>query len=138
MPQDPEGHDDVLAHVGTDRRQFVKRLLVGSAFATPVVSSFSMSGVNSVFAQDTNVSGQDPDDDVSGSDSENTDGSDGEADGGTTDDGTTDDGTTDDGTTGNTDDGGTGNTDDGGTGNTDDGGTGNVTIDDGGTGNTIN
>ncbi|MGK2950564.1 MAG: hypothetical protein ACSLFP_18470 [Acidimicrobiales bacterium] len=125
MPQDPEGHDEVLAHVGTDRRQFVKRLIVGSAFATPVVSSFSMSGVNSVFAQDTNVSGQDPDDDVSGSDSENTDGSDGEADGGTTDDGTTDDG-------------GTGNTDDGGTGNTDDGGTGNVTIDDGGTGNTIN
>ena len=120
MSHEPEAHDDLLAQVGTDRRQFVKRLVIGSVFATPVVSSFSMSGVNSVFAQDTNVSGQGPD--VGSSDSENTDGSDGDADGGTT-----DDGTTDDGGTGNTDDGGTGNTDDGGTGNTDDGGTGNLT-----------
>ena len=126
MPHDHDAPDELLDHVGTDRRQFVKRLVIGSAFATPVVSSFSMSGVNSVFAQDTNVSGQGPD--VGSSDSENTDGSDGEADGGTT-----DDGTTDDGGLGNTDDGGLGNTDDGGTGNVDDGTTGN--IDDGTTGN---
>ncbi len=110
MANDPTGNDELLDHVGPSRRQFVKRLVVGSAFATPVVSSFSMSGVNAVFAQDTNVSGGD----VDPGNLDNTD---------------TTDGSTD-GTTGNTD-GGTGNTD-GGTGNTD-GGTGNT---DGGTGNT--
>jgi hypothetical protein len=33
-----------------DRRTFVKRVAVGTAFAVPVVTSFSMSGVNSAFA----------------------------------------------------------------------------------------
>jgi hypothetical protein len=50
-------HDDVFEQVGHDRRQFIKRLAVGSAFAVPVVSSFSMSGVNTVFAQSAEVSG---------------------------------------------------------------------------------
>jgi hypothetical protein len=50
-------HDDVFEQVGHDRRQFMKRLAVGSAFAVPVVSSFSMSGVNTVFAQSAEVSG---------------------------------------------------------------------------------
>lgn len=57
MASDPQ-HDEVLEHVDVNRRRFVGRLIVGSAFAAPVVSSFSMSGVNSVFAQDTNVSGR--------------------------------------------------------------------------------
>lgn len=57
MTHDPAAQDELLEHVGIDRRRFVKRLVVGSAFAAPVVSSFSMSGVNAVFAQDTNVSG---------------------------------------------------------------------------------
>jgi hypothetical protein len=51
-------HDDVFEQVGHDRRQFIKRLAVGSAFAVPVVSSFSMSGVNTVFAQSAEVSGE--------------------------------------------------------------------------------
>lgn len=36
--------------VGPDRRTFLKRLVIGAAFAAPVVSSFTMSGVASVFA----------------------------------------------------------------------------------------
>ena len=51
-------HDELLDHVDTDRRRFIGRLVVGSAIASPVVASFSMRGVNAVFAQDTNVSGQ--------------------------------------------------------------------------------
>jgi hypothetical protein len=51
-------HEDALDAVGDSRRRFVKRLVVGSAFAAPVVSSFSMNGVSSVFAQSSQVSGQ--------------------------------------------------------------------------------
>jgi hypothetical protein len=40
--------DQVLEHVGLDRRRFVKRVVIGTAFAVPVVSSFSMTGVQSV------------------------------------------------------------------------------------------
>ena len=50
--------DELLGHVDADRRRFIGRLMVGSALASPVVASFSMRGVNAVFAQDTNVSGQ--------------------------------------------------------------------------------
>jgi hypothetical protein len=35
---------------GFDRRTFVKRVAIGTAFAVPVVTSFSMTGVNSAFA----------------------------------------------------------------------------------------
>ena len=38
--------DEVLEHVGHDRRKFIKRVVIGAAFAVPVVSSFSMSGAN--------------------------------------------------------------------------------------------
>jgi hypothetical protein len=41
--------DDVEGAVGPDRRSFIKRLVVGAAFAVPVVSSFTMSGVEAVF-----------------------------------------------------------------------------------------
>ena len=34
------------------RRAFLKKLAIGTAFATPVVSSFSMSGINAVYAAD--------------------------------------------------------------------------------------
>ncbi len=42
--------EDVERAFGPDRRTFIKRLVVGAAFAAPVVSSFTMSGVQSVFA----------------------------------------------------------------------------------------
>ncbi|MGH9028900.1 MAG: hypothetical protein ACRDV4_04720 [Acidimicrobiales bacterium] len=47
---EPEAADEVAEHVGFDRRAFVKRVVIGSAFAVPVITSFSMSGVNSAFA----------------------------------------------------------------------------------------
>ena len=40
------------------RRSFLKKLAVGSAFAAPVVSSFTMTGIKAVYAQTPNVSGQ--------------------------------------------------------------------------------
>lgn len=33
---------DVLAHVGMDRRTFVRKLILGTAFAVPVIASFEM------------------------------------------------------------------------------------------------
>ena len=41
--------EDFEKAVGPDRRTFVTRLVIGTAFATPVVSSFTMSGVQAVF-----------------------------------------------------------------------------------------
>jgi hypothetical protein len=41
--------DDVEGAVGPDRRSFIKRLVVAGAFAVPVVSSFTMMGVDGVF-----------------------------------------------------------------------------------------
>ena len=36
----------VLEKVSSDRRGFVKKVIVGTAFAAPVVSSFSMDGLS--------------------------------------------------------------------------------------------
>jgi hypothetical protein len=41
--------DDLERAVGPDRRTFVKRLVIGTAFAAPVVSTFTMTGVKAVF-----------------------------------------------------------------------------------------
>jgi hypothetical protein len=46
--------------VGPDRRTFVKRLVVGTAFAAPVVASFTMSGVGAVFGGNTPSGVQNP------------------------------------------------------------------------------
>jgi len=43
-----------------DRRRFIRRAAIGGAIAVPVVTSFSMSGVNPAFAQETQVSGKPP------------------------------------------------------------------------------
>lgn len=40
--------DEVEGAIGPDRRAFIKRLVIGTAFAVPVVSSFTMVGVQSV------------------------------------------------------------------------------------------
>ena len=49
--------ESALGDVGPDRRAFLKRVAIGSAFAVPVVASFSMSGVQAVYAQSTTSSG---------------------------------------------------------------------------------
>jgi hypothetical protein len=41
--------EDFERAIGPDRRTFVKRIVIGTAFAAPVVSSFTMSGVQAVF-----------------------------------------------------------------------------------------
>jgi len=41
--------DDLERAIGPDRRSFIKRLVVTTAFAAPAVSSFTMSGVQAVF-----------------------------------------------------------------------------------------
>ena len=50
--------DRVIESAGHDRRTFLRRLVVGSAFAVPVVSSFSMAGIQAVYAQTPTASGQ--------------------------------------------------------------------------------
>ncbi len=37
----------VVSHAGTSRRQFLVRLLAGSAFAVPVIASFAIGGSSS-------------------------------------------------------------------------------------------
>lgn len=56
MSEDPL--DEVLEQVDSSRRSFLKRMAVGAAFATPVVSSFSMSSLslNVAGAQGSNTS----------------------------------------------------------------------------------
>jgi hypothetical protein len=51
--------DEQLTGIEPSRRTFIKRVAIGAAFATPIVSSFSMSGlsVNSAAAQTSNLSG---------------------------------------------------------------------------------
>src|SRR5260370_38286832 len=51
VPDQPQPQEigALTGAVGPDRRTFVKGLVVGSVFAAPVVSSFTMSGVEAVF-----------------------------------------------------------------------------------------
>lgn len=41
--------EEAIGAVGPDRRTFVRRLIIGAAFAGPVVSSFTMTGASSIF-----------------------------------------------------------------------------------------
>jgi hypothetical protein len=45
-----EDLERAISETAYGRRTFLRRLVVGSAFAVPVVSSFSMAGVNAVSA----------------------------------------------------------------------------------------
>ena len=47
--------EDLERAVGADRRTFVKRLVIGTAFAVPAVSSLTMSGVEAVFGAEPGV-----------------------------------------------------------------------------------
>ena len=47
---EPELERDVLSRVRMDRRGFVKRLVMGGAFAVPVVASFDMDSLVDVAA----------------------------------------------------------------------------------------
>jgi hypothetical protein len=43
--------EEILERVGDDRRSFLRKMVIGTAFAAPVVSSFSLHGMQAVFAQ---------------------------------------------------------------------------------------
>ena len=45
--------EDVERAFGHDRRTFIKRLVIGTAFAAPVISSFTMAGVSAVSGSST-------------------------------------------------------------------------------------
>jgi hypothetical protein len=50
--------DPILEHVDSEKRDFLKTVLTGTAFVAPIVASFSMEGLtpNEAFAQSTNTS----------------------------------------------------------------------------------
>ena len=48
-------HTDI--HDDEGRRAFLKKMAIGGAFAAPVVSSFSMTGVSAAYAQTPTASG---------------------------------------------------------------------------------
>ena len=52
--------DRILEQVDQDKRDFLKKVIVGTAFVTPVVASFSMDGLlpNEAFAQSSNLNPQ--------------------------------------------------------------------------------
>lgn len=49
--------DQALGGVDDGRRSFLKKMAVTTAFAAPVVSSFTMTGIKAVYAQTPRVSG---------------------------------------------------------------------------------
>ena len=44
--------------LGDGRRQFLKKMAIGTAFTVPVVSSFTMAGIQAVYAQTPSASGR--------------------------------------------------------------------------------
>ena len=44
--------------LGDGRRSFLKKMAIGTAFTVPVVSSFTMAGVQAVYAQSATASGK--------------------------------------------------------------------------------
>ncbi|MEY2454624.1 MAG: hypothetical protein QOD92_4198 [Acidimicrobiaceae bacterium] len=58
---------EALESAEPDRRAFLKKLAIGTAFAAPMVSSFTMTGIKAAYAQTAQASGG-----VSGGGVENT------------------------------------------------------------------
>jgi hypothetical protein len=50
--------DNALGGLPDDRRSFLKKLAIGSAFAVPIVSSFTMSNITASYAQTAATSSQ--------------------------------------------------------------------------------
>jgi hypothetical protein len=51
-----EEFESALDDVDAGRRSFLKKVVVGTAFAAPVVSSFTMTGIKAVYASTPSVS----------------------------------------------------------------------------------
>jgi hypothetical protein len=46
-----DANEEIFDKVGDDRRSFMKKMVVGTAFAVPVISTFSLTGMQASFAQ---------------------------------------------------------------------------------------
>ena len=53
-----EDFDTATEGLGDDRRRFLKKLAIGTAFTVPAVSSFTMAGIQAVSAQTPTASGK--------------------------------------------------------------------------------
>lgn len=53
-----EGFEAATEGLGDGRRQFLKKMAIGTAFTVPVVSSFTMAGIQAVYAQTPSASGK--------------------------------------------------------------------------------
>ena len=53
-----EDFDAATEGLGDDRRRFLKKMVIGTAFTVPVVSSFTMAGIQAVYAQTPTASGK--------------------------------------------------------------------------------
>jgi hypothetical protein len=49
--------DAATEGLGDGRRSFLKKMAIGTAFTVPVVSSFTMTGIQAVYAQSATASG---------------------------------------------------------------------------------
>jgi len=63
----PDEFEAALESSEPGRRAFLKKLAVGTAFAAPVISSFTMTGIKAAYAQTAQASGG-----VGGNEQENT------------------------------------------------------------------
>jgi hypothetical protein len=53
-----EDFDAATEGLDDGRREFLKKLAIGTAFTVPVVSSFTMAGIQAVYAQTPTTSGR--------------------------------------------------------------------------------
>jgi hypothetical protein len=53
-----EDFDAATEGLGDGRRSFLKKMAIGTAFTVPVVSSFTMTGIQAVYAQTPTASGR--------------------------------------------------------------------------------
>jgi hypothetical protein len=53
-----ENFEAATEGMGDDRRAFLKKMAIGTAFTVPVVSSFTMAGIQAVYAQTPTASGR--------------------------------------------------------------------------------
>ncbi len=67
-----EDFDAALEPLGEERRSFLKKMAMGGVFVVPTVASFTMTGIDAVYAQTPSSSGNQTDDGVADNSVDNT------------------------------------------------------------------
>ncbi|WP_436794241.1 hypothetical protein [Actinospongicola halichondriae] len=67
-----EDFDAALEPVGEERRSFLKKMAMGGVFVVPTVASFTMTGIDAVYAQTPSSSGNGDDTGVADDSIDNT------------------------------------------------------------------